>query len=70
VQSLERRGAYARARLSGQQVRADLSLLALMVNGADLSPDHGYPARTIVPAAPGVHNTKWVSRIVFDGAAR
>jgi DMSO/TMAO reductase YedYZ molybdopterin-dependent catalytic subunit len=67
VESLERSGAFARAALSGQQVRAGQSLLALKVNGADLSPDHGYPARTIIPAAPGVHNTKWVARIVFDG---
>ena len=28
------------------------SLLALRVNGADLSLDHGYPARVIVPARP------------------
>jgi DMSO/TMAO reductase YedYZ molybdopterin-dependent catalytic subunit len=40
-------------------------MLALRVNGADLSRDHGYPARTIIPAAPGVHNTKWVSKITF-----
>jgi DMSO/TMAO reductase YedYZ molybdopterin-dependent catalytic subunit len=69
VQSLERAGAFAQASLSSQQVRARQSLLALRVNGADLSPDHGYPARTIVPAAPGVHNTKWVARITFDGTA-
>jgi DMSO/TMAO reductase YedYZ molybdopterin-dependent catalytic subunit len=67
VQSLERRGAFAQASLSGQQVRAGQTLLALRVNGADLSPDHGYPARIIVPAAPGVHNTKWVARISFTG---
>jgi DMSO/TMAO reductase YedYZ molybdopterin-dependent catalytic subunit len=67
VQSLERRGGFARASLSGQQVRAGETLLALRVNGADLSPDHGYPARVIVPAAPGVHNTKWVARITFTG---
>jgi DMSO/TMAO reductase YedYZ molybdopterin-dependent catalytic subunit len=41
------------------------SLLALRVNGADLSLDHGYPARVIVPAAPGVHNTKWVTSLTF-----
>jgi DMSO/TMAO reductase YedYZ molybdopterin-dependent catalytic subunit len=41
------------------------SLLALTVNGEDLSPDHGYPARVIVPAAPGVLNTKWVARLTF-----
>jgi DMSO/TMAO reductase YedYZ molybdopterin-dependent catalytic subunit len=44
-------------------------MLALRVNGADLSRDHGYPARTIVPAAPGVHNTKWVNKITFLEAA-
>jgi DMSO/TMAO reductase YedYZ molybdopterin-dependent catalytic subunit len=31
--------------------------------------DHGYPARIIVPALPGVHNTKWVAGIVFAGVA-
>ena len=41
------------------------SLLALLVNGADLSADHGYPARVIVPGAPGVRNTKWVTRLTF-----
>ena len=41
------------------------SLLALRVNGADLTPDHGYPARVILPASPGVHNTKWVSSLTF-----
>ena len=41
------------------------SLLALRVNDADLSPDHGYPARIIVPGLPGVHNTKWVAAIDF-----
>jgi DMSO/TMAO reductase YedYZ molybdopterin-dependent catalytic subunit len=41
----------------------------LRVNGAELSIDHGYPARAIVPNAPGVHNTKWVSRITFRGQA-
>jgi len=41
------------------------SLLALRVNGADLSLDHGYPACIIVPANPGVHNTMWVRRLTF-----
>jgi DMSO/TMAO reductase YedYZ molybdopterin-dependent catalytic subunit len=69
VGSLERNGAFASASLSGHQVRSPQSLLALSVNGADLSLDHGYPARTIIPAAPGVHNTKWVNRIAFSGVA-
>ncbi len=65
VTSVERRGAFNRATLQGNQVADPDSLLALRVNGAELSPDHGYPARIIVPALPGVHNTKWVSAIEF-----
>ena len=41
------------------------ALLAFRVNGVDLSLDHGYPARIIVPALPGVHCTKWVASIDF-----
>ena len=41
------------------------SLLALQVNGDDLPLDHGYPARIIVPALPGVHCTKWVEELHF-----
>jgi DMSO/TMAO reductase YedYZ molybdopterin-dependent catalytic subunit len=63
VTSLEKRGSFARAVLNRKQLVDGDALLALKVNGADLSPDHGYPARVIVPAAPGVHNTKWVTRI-------
>ncbi len=52
--------------LSGTQISAPESLLALRVNGADLSLDHGYPARIIVPSSPGTHNLKWMSEIVFS----
>ncbi|MBW1595864.1 molybdopterin-dependent oxidoreductase [Streptomyces sp. JJ38] len=65
VESVQRRGAFRSASLRDNQVRDPRSLLALRVNGAELSPDHGYPARIIVPAAPGVHNTKWVTRLTF-----
>ncbi|MFD8566269.1 molybdopterin-dependent oxidoreductase [Streptomyces sp. NPDC059639] len=65
VESLQRHGAFRRAALSAAQVRDPRSLLALEVNGAALTPDHGYPARIIVPAAPGVLNTKWVARLTF-----
>jgi DMSO/TMAO reductase YedYZ molybdopterin-dependent catalytic subunit len=65
VLSLERFGAFNHAVLQNNQIRDPDSLLALQVNGADLSLDHGYPARVIVPALPGVHNTKWVSSIEF-----
>ena len=56
------------ATLNTAQANDPRSLLALQVNGADLSPNHGYPARVIVPALPGVHNTKWVKRLVFRAA--
>jgi DMSO/TMAO reductase YedYZ molybdopterin-dependent catalytic subunit len=69
IESLEKGGAFGRVTLAGNQVTAPLSLLALQVNGADLSLDHGYPARLIIPAAPGVHNTKWVQRITFVDVA-
>ena len=65
VESLQPAGILSRSTLSGDQVAATDSMLALRVNGADLSPDHGFPARIIVPALPGVHNTKWVRRITF-----
>lgn len=65
VESLQRHGAFRRAALRYNQVRDERSLLALFVNGEPLTPDHGYPARVIVPAAPGVLNTKWVARMTF-----
>ena len=65
VESLQRHGAFRRAALRDNQVRDPRALLALFVNGEPLTPDHGYPARIIVPAAPGVLNTKWVARMTF-----
>ncbi|MGH3764476.1 MAG: molybdopterin-dependent oxidoreductase [Pseudonocardiaceae bacterium] len=65
VRSLEKAGGFNHATLTAGQVLHPDSLLALQVNGADLSVDHGYPARIIIPALPGVHNTKWVRSIDF-----
>jgi len=65
VRSVEPRGGFSRATLQKNQVMHPDSLLALRVNDADLSPDHGFPARIIVPALPGVHCTKWVGSIDF-----
>jgi DMSO/TMAO reductase YedYZ molybdopterin-dependent catalytic subunit len=67
VRSLERGGAFSQVVLSAGQIEDPDSLLALRVNGADLTPDHGYPARVIVPASPGVHCTKWVASLTFRG---
>jgi DMSO/TMAO reductase YedYZ molybdopterin-dependent catalytic subunit len=65
VQSIEPHGAFREVTLNHAQASDHRSLLALKVNGADLSLDHGYPARIIVPALPGVHCTKWVKRLRF-----
>ncbi|MGH3612402.1 MAG: molybdopterin-dependent oxidoreductase [Pseudonocardia sp.] len=63
VESFQKAGAFGQVSLSVGQSQAERSLLALRVNGEDLSLDHGFPARTIIPAIPGVHATKWVSRL-------
>ncbi|MGW6993312.1 molybdopterin-dependent oxidoreductase [Streptomyces sp. NPDC054946] len=69
VESVQRGGSFSSVVLRDNQVRDHRSLLAVRVNGAVLSPDHGYPARVIVPGAPGVHNTKWVTRVTFGEPA-
>jgi DMSO/TMAO reductase YedYZ molybdopterin-dependent catalytic subunit len=68
VRSLQPAGVLSKASLSGDTLADPDALLALEVNGADLSLDHGFPARIIAPAVPGVHNTKWVASIDFAEA--
>jgi DMSO/TMAO reductase YedYZ molybdopterin-dependent catalytic subunit len=68
TRSLER-GTYGTATLGHEQLADERSLLALSVNGRQLSLDHGYPARVISPAVPGVHCTKWVASITFQPVA-
>jgi DMSO/TMAO reductase YedYZ molybdopterin-dependent catalytic subunit len=63
VISLQEKGAFRQTTLSHDQVMNEKSLLALQVGGEALSMDHGFPARIIVPAQPGVHNTKWVTEL-------
>jgi DMSO/TMAO reductase YedYZ molybdopterin-dependent catalytic subunit len=53
------------ARETAGQIMNPDSLLAFRVNGVELSADHGYPARVILPASPGVHNIKWVTSMTF-----
>jgi DMSO/TMAO reductase YedYZ molybdopterin-dependent catalytic subunit len=69
VESLQPSGAFRQTTLSTGQWSDDEALLALKVNGADLPLDHGYPARVIVPALPGVHCTKWVGKLAFGTPA-
>lgn len=65
VESAQLHGSFRAVALRDNQVRDPRSLLALRVNGAALSADHGSPARIIVPGAPGVMNTKWVRQLSF-----
>jgi DMSO/TMAO reductase YedYZ molybdopterin-dependent catalytic subunit len=39
------------------------ALLALEMNGATLTPQHGYPARLVVPGIYGMKNVKWLETI-------
>ncbi len=66
--SIETDGVFTAATLSETEIADERTLLALKVNGVDLSLDHGYPARIIGPALPGVHCTKWVSKMQFSKA--
>jgi DMSO/TMAO reductase YedYZ molybdopterin-dependent catalytic subunit len=68
VESLQAHGVLRQATLGPDQHDDERALLALRVNGADLSLDHGFPARVIVPALPGVHCTKWVAALTWEAA--
>ena len=56
-------GGYARTLLGPNFVDDPLTLVALEVNGGVLDIDHGFPARLIAPARPGVLQTKWLSTL-------
>ena len=63
VRSLQQRGAFATTLLQDNFVADERTLLALDLNGEELSLDHGYPCRVIAPNRPGVLQTKWVTRL-------
>jgi len=68
TESIEQNGLFSTAALGSGQIADERTLLALRVNGVDLSLDHGFPARILAPALPGVHCTKWVSKMTFRKA--
>jgi len=63
VRSFQTRGAFGSSELPKEFVRDHRTLLALELNGEQLSLDHGYPCRIIAPNRPGVFQTKWVRRL-------
>ena len=63
ITSLQQGSSYAVTTMPPEFVRDELTLVALELNGETLDIDHGYPARIIAPARPGVLQTKWLSRL-------
>lgn len=63
VRSMQTRGAFRTSELPADFVRDPRTLLALELNGEQLSLDHGYPCRIIAPNRPGVLQTKWVRQL-------
>ncbi|MET0997126.1 MAG: molybdopterin-dependent oxidoreductase [Marmoricola sp.] len=63
VRSLQQKGAFGVTEIPASFAHDPLTLLALRLNGEDLSLDHGFPCRLIAPNRPGVFQTKWVTRL-------
>jgi hypothetical protein len=54
---------YARSIPRARAMEPDV-LIAYQMNGQDLTPDHGYPLRAIVPGHYGMASVKWLTDIV------
>jgi DMSO/TMAO reductase YedYZ molybdopterin-dependent catalytic subunit len=54
---------YARSIARARAMESDV-LIAYQMNGEDLTPDHGYPLRAIVPGHYGMASVKWLTDIV------
>jgi hypothetical protein len=63
VRSMQTRGAFRTSELPPDFVQDPRTLLALELNGEQLSLDHGYPCRILAPNRPGVLQTKWVRQL-------
>ena len=63
VDSAERSGGYRQTVLPAAYAAHPDTLVALQMNGARLSVDHGFPARLIAPNRAGVLQTKWLERL-------
>jgi hypothetical protein len=53
---------YARSIPRARAMQNDV-LIAYQMNGQDLTPDHGYPVRAIVPGYYGMASVKWLTDI-------
>ena len=66
VVSAEARGRYRTSPVNHRQLADGDTLLALLVDGESLAPDHGFPVRLVGPNRPGVHQTKWVTQVTVS----
>jgi DMSO/TMAO reductase YedYZ molybdopterin-dependent catalytic subunit len=48
-----------------ERARNQENFIAYQMNGDDLPPDHGYPARAFIPGKFGMKQPKWLTRIQF-----
>jgi DMSO/TMAO reductase YedYZ molybdopterin-dependent catalytic subunit len=48
------------------RVNSDV-LIAYEMNGAPLAPEHGFPARLVVPGFYGTNSVKWLTRVMLGG---
>src|ERR1700704_3174406 len=53
---------YARSIPRARAMEPDV-LIAYQMNGQDLTPDHGYPLRAVVPGHYGMASVKWLTQI-------
>jgi DMSO/TMAO reductase YedYZ molybdopterin-dependent catalytic subunit len=53
---------YARSLRRDKALRGEV-LVAYQMNGRDLTPDHGFPVRAIVPGHYGMASVKWLTKI-------
>ncbi|HEY3613367.1 MAG TPA: molybdopterin-dependent oxidoreductase [Gaiellales bacterium] len=63
VVSFQKRSGSSSSLLFPNHARDPRTLIALRLNGEELHPDHGYPARLIAPDRPGTEQTKWVHEL-------
>jgi DMSO/TMAO reductase YedYZ molybdopterin-dependent catalytic subunit len=54
---------YARSIPRARAMEPDV-LIVYQMNGEDLTPDHGYPLRAIVPGNYGMSSVKWLTDVV------
>jgi DMSO/TMAO reductase YedYZ molybdopterin-dependent catalytic subunit len=54
---------HVRRPLPLARARAEDTLVALRMNGEPLPPDHGFPARLVVPGWAAVASVKWLGRL-------